>query len=62
MPERIAKNGSLTRFVRRTVITHLSKLRSMRETADYRMGSTVDKQSVVDALQWADYVFQLLEI
>ena len=62
LPELIDNNGDLALPVRRRVVKHLDNLRALRETADYRMGYTIDAASALTAVKVADNLFNLLEI
>ena len=62
LPDLIGNNGDLTLSVRRWVRKILRELRALRETADYRMGVTVDHGIVITALLMADSNFERLEI
>ena len=62
LPGLIDKNGDLTLSVRQAAIKYLDNLRALRETADYRMGFTIDGVSALTAVKAADKLFNLLEI
>lgn len=62
LPGLIASNGDLRIAVRRSVRRTLLMLRFLREDADYRVGRTVDAQTVATALIEASALFELLEI
>ena len=61
LPDLIFKNGNYSLSNRRTVRRLLRELRTLREDADYRIGQTVNAQSVRTALQMARAVFERLE-
>lgn len=62
LPDLIGNNGDLSLSTRRKVRRILHELRLLRETADYRMGMTVDSGTVTSALLLADSLFDRLEI
>lgn len=62
LPDLIMNNGDLPVSARRWVRRILRELRVLRETADYRVGVTVDRGSAVTALIMADSVLVRLEV
>lgn len=62
LPELIGNNGDLPPDARRKLKTMLKSLRDLREDADYRMGMTVDDQTMFSALSLASRIFDRLEI
>ena len=61
LPDLIYNNGNCSLLTRRSVRKILRELRTLREDADYRVGRTVDKQTVRAALLMAETVFERLE-
>ena len=61
LPDLIYNNGDYSPLTRRSVRKILRELRTLRKDADYRIGRTVDKQTVRVALLMADTVFERLE-
>lgn len=62
LPDLITNNGDLSKSTRRAVRKILLKLRTLRETSDYRVGWAVDRETVRIALLDADSLFKELEI
>ena len=61
LPDLMFTNGNYSLSTRRAVRKILRELRTLREDADYRIGITVDGQSVRTVLQMARAVFERLE-
>ena len=61
LPDLIYNNGEYTLPTRRVIRKVLRELRILREDADYRMGQTVNAQTVRTALIMASTVFDRLE-
>ena len=62
LPDLIGSNGEFLLTTRRTVRKILRELRILREDADYRMGRTVDADTVRTSLPIASTLFERLEI
>ncbi len=62
LPDLIRTNSDLTMNTRRILRKILRELRHLREDADYRVGRTVNAQSVKTALLLTSTLFERLEI
>ena len=61
LPDLIVNNGNLSVTTRRWVRKALRELRVYRETADYRMGITVDRGAAISAILIATSILERLE-
>ena len=61
LPDLIFNNGDYSFSTRRSIRKALRELRNLREDADYRVGRTVNAQTVRTALLMAHSVFERLE-